>query len=80
MELDIINKLYLELSQVATATTANELSLERHVETLSALAKPILTPEEIRQVFGMRTPSESVTLTPGQVYRIAQLLQNRRTV
>jgi hypothetical protein len=31
MELDTINKLYLELSQVATARTAREISLEKTI-------------------------------------------------
>lgn len=32
MELEIINKLYLELSQVATAKTAKEIELEIELE------------------------------------------------
>lgn len=32
MDLDIINRLFLELSQVATATTAKELKLEAEVK------------------------------------------------
>lgn len=39
MELETINRLYLELSQVATATTARELALERQVEHLQNLLK-----------------------------------------
>jgi len=35
MELEIINKLYLELSQIATATTEKELSLRAEVTRLS---------------------------------------------
>ena len=34
MELEIINKLYLELSQIATAKTAKELDLERRIALL----------------------------------------------
>ena len=34
MELEIINKLFLELSQVTTAKTARELALEHQVEWL----------------------------------------------
>lgn len=33
MELDTINKLFLELSQVATATTAKELALEEKLKS-----------------------------------------------
>ncbi len=34
MELETINRLYLELSQVATATTAKELKLRKALETI----------------------------------------------
>ncbi len=33
MELDVVNKLYLELSQVATAKTQREIDLERTLAT-----------------------------------------------
>lgn len=39
MELEIINKLYLELSQVATAKTARELALEELLRSAHAIAK-----------------------------------------
>src|SRR6266702_2168978 len=35
MELEIINKLYLELSQIATAETKKELDLKFHAEMLA---------------------------------------------
>jgi len=38
MELDTINKLFLELSQIATATTAKELRLEKDRRRLLVLA------------------------------------------
>jgi hypothetical protein len=34
MELETINKLFLELSQIATATTARELLLKEQIRTL----------------------------------------------
>lgn len=39
MELEIINKLYLELSQIATAKTARELELEDLLVSAHAIAK-----------------------------------------
>jgi len=39
MELDTINKLYLELSQVATAKTKRELELEELVRSACAIAE-----------------------------------------
>ena len=38
MELETVNKLYLELSQVATAKTARELKLEGLLESARAIA------------------------------------------
>lgn len=34
MQTEMIDKLYLELSQVTTATTAREITLERHADAL----------------------------------------------
>ena len=39
MELDTINKLYLELSQVATAKTKRELELEELLRSACAIAE-----------------------------------------
>jgi hypothetical protein len=39
MELEIINKLYLELSQVATAKTLKEIALEKRLEKQKLLRK-----------------------------------------
>ncbi len=39
MELEVINKLYLELSQVATAKTAKEVDLEKRLEERKLLGK-----------------------------------------
>lgn len=39
MELETINKLYLELSQVATAKTARELELEDALRSARAIAQ-----------------------------------------
>jgi hypothetical protein len=39
MELEIINKLYLELSQVATAKTVKEIELEKRLEERKLLGK-----------------------------------------
>jgi hypothetical protein len=39
MELETINKLYLELSQVATAKTAREIELENLLRSAHAIAK-----------------------------------------
>lgn len=39
MELDTINKLYLELSQVATAKTARELELEDLLQSTRCIAQ-----------------------------------------
>lgn len=36
MELETVNKLFLELSQFATATTAKELKLQKEIEELKA--------------------------------------------
>jgi hypothetical protein len=38
MELEIVNKLYLELSQIATAKTARELELEDLLRSAHAIA------------------------------------------
>lgn len=40
MELETINKLYLELSRVATAKTANDVKLERLVVRLRRVTEP----------------------------------------
>ena len=37
MELETINRLYLELSQISTAKTERELELERRVEELDGV-------------------------------------------
>lgn len=39
MQLDTINTLYLELSQVATATTAKELALKKELAAIIARAE-----------------------------------------
>lgn len=39
MELETINKLYLELSQIATAKTARELKLEELLRSACAIAE-----------------------------------------
>ncbi len=39
MELEIINKLYLELSQIATAKTKRELELEELLRSACAIAE-----------------------------------------
>lgn len=39
MELETVNKLYLELSQVATAKTARELELEELLRSAHAIAE-----------------------------------------
>jgi hypothetical protein len=39
MELDTVNKLYLELSQIATAKTARELQLEDLLTSARAIAQ-----------------------------------------
>lgn len=44
MELETVNKLYLELSQVATAKTARELELEDLLTSARAIAERRLTP------------------------------------
>ena len=40
MQLDTINKLFLELSQVATATTAKELALRAQLDAVDAALWP----------------------------------------
>ncbi len=40
MELEIINKLFLELSQVTTAKTAKELALQRQLDAVDAILWP----------------------------------------
>lgn len=40
MELDILNKLYLELSQVVTAVTEKELLLQKQITKLRNAIKP----------------------------------------
>ena len=40
MELDTINKLYLELSQVATAKTSRELRLQTQLDDVDAILWP----------------------------------------
>ncbi len=40
MQLDTINQLFLELSQVATATTAKELALRRQLDAVDAALWP----------------------------------------
>lgn len=40
MELEIINKLFLELSQIATATTAKELAVQRELDRIDAVLFP----------------------------------------
>ncbi len=39
MELEAINKLYLELSQIATAKTAKEIALENRLEERKLLGR-----------------------------------------
>ncbi len=40
MQLEIINKLFLELSQIATATTAKELAMQRELDRIDAVLFP----------------------------------------
>lgn len=42
MELETINKLYLELSQFATAKTARETELENKLKSVDSLPEPAL--------------------------------------
>ena len=46
MELETINKLYLELSQIATARTAKELALEEAVARRGKLIQDIFNADE----------------------------------
>ena len=46
MELETINRLYLELSQVATAKTAKEIALEERCERQGRLIQDIYNDEE----------------------------------
>lgn len=41
MQLEIINKLYLELSQIATAKTSKEIALEKQVADIEMRGKLI---------------------------------------
>jgi hypothetical protein len=40
MELETINKLFLELSQITTATTAKELAMQRELDRIDAVIFP----------------------------------------
>ena len=42
MELETINKLYLELSQIVTARTAREIELEMKLMSVASLPEPAL--------------------------------------
>ena len=46
MELETINRLYLELSQFATAKTAKEIALEKRCERRGKLIEDICNDEE----------------------------------
>lgn len=46
MELEIINKLFLELSQVATAKTARELALEQEIAEFEGRLKALWDKQE----------------------------------
>lgn len=46
MELETINRLYLELSQIATAKTAQQIALEKKCERRGKLIQDIYNDEE----------------------------------
>ena len=47
MELEIINKLYLELSQITTATTAREILLQKQLAEAQAALKTVMRNAEL---------------------------------
>ena len=47
MELETINKLYLELSQIATATTAREILLQKQLTEAQAALKTVMRNAEL---------------------------------
>jgi hypothetical protein len=59
METEIIDKLFLELSQVSKAQTWREIELERRVHALKKAAKPFV--DLMRSTDG-RIPTERLSL------------------
>ena len=63
MELETINRLYLELSQIATAKTAQQIALEKQCERRWKLIQDIYNDEEtvMSRELLKRTSDELIT-------------------
>ena len=51
MELEVINKLYLELSQIATAQTKKELDLEKAMDAAMYLIETRISDFEVNKAY-----------------------------
>lgn len=72
MELETINKLYLELSQVATAKTENQLNLERGFARRGRLLQDIYNSDEthLSSLFVSRISDEMLAVTDDSVEKM----------
>ena len=55
-EFEVVDKLFLELSQVTTATTSKELRLQAHVDAMTNAIKRFVAHVEERKDAGMKAP------------------------